>query len=363
MGEAPILDYDGRIDLVALGPVSDPGRPSGFRMSSQTAYIGLDIGGTAIKGGIVSPSGAIVARHADMTEAGEGPDAVIARVAEMVADLSAAAAGRGLRIASIGIGVPGLVSREPGIVHTSPNLPGWKDVNLVERLRQHANLRVTIDNDANNAALGELIAGAGRGVRDLVMLTLGTGVGSGLILGGRLWHGQTGHAGEIGHMIVQPEGRLCACGQRGCLEAYSSASGTARRAAERIEQGEPSVLKATLDAGEELDARHVADAAKAGDALAGGVWSETCRYLAIACINIQRILSPELIVFSGGMSESGDFLLHPIKEHMQRTASPSFRPLPSICIARLGNDAGFIGSALNESWHAASAGESTPQSA
>jgi glucokinase len=322
-------------------------------MSSQVAYIGLDIGGTALKGGVVAKDGSVLARHTASTDADSGPDTVIARVIEMVEALSSAAAARGLRIASIGLGVPGLVSRESGVVRAAPNLPGWKDVPLGELLHRKAGLRVTIDNDANNAALGEFIAGAGHGARDLVMLTLGTGVGSGLILDGRLWHGATGHAGEIGHMIVQPDGRVCGCGQHGCLEAYASAASTARRAEELVAAGEPSTLKAVLDRGEVLDSKHVVEAAKAGDALSLRIWDESCKYLAIACISIQRILSPQAVVFSGGMSKAGTFLLDPLQVHMDRISSKSFGRIPEVRIAELGNDAGFIGSALNEPWHAA----------
>lgn len=320
--------------------------------STQSVYIGIDIGGTALKGGVVTREGVVILRQSAATEAQRGPDAVIEDVAELVAGLTSAATARALRAASVGVGVPGLVSAAEGVVHAAPNLPGWTDVPLRDRLSTRTGLRTSVDNDANNAALGELIAGAGHGVRDMVMLTLGTGVGSGLILGGRLWHGATGHAGEIGHTIVQPGGRACGCGQLGCLEAYASASSTARRAAEAIASGAPSSMKAVIDGGGELDARHVVEAARAGDALAVGIWEDTCRYLAIACIGIQRMLNPQAIVFSGGMSEAGESLLNPLRAAIDRLASKSFGAMPDIRIAELGNDAGFIGSALNEPWHA-----------
>lgn len=310
--------------------------------------IGLDLGGTAIKGGLVARDGRVIAADTLATEADHGADHVIARMAALVGTLArrARAEGHGDDSIGVGVGVPGTLSRRDGVVIAPPNLPGWRDVPLARRVSAATGRRIVLDNDANNAALGEFLRGAGRGTRNLVMLTLGTGIGGGIIVDGRLWHGARENAGEIGHMIVQMDGRLCGCGQRGCLEAYASARATVARLIERIQAGERSVLAEAAERGD-LTSEAVVQAALDGDAAARSVWEETCRYLAVACVNVQHLMSPERIILAGGMSAAGEALLASVRAALQTYGSATMGPPPDVRLAELGNDAGFIGSALS----------------
>lgn len=311
------------------------------------AAIGLDVGGTAIKAGLVSSDGQIIEKAAVATQADAGVDPVIGRMLELIERFRRSAASRSMNVEAVGLGMPGTLCHRRGIVIAPPNLPGWRDVPIVERIHAATGMRIVLDNDANNAALGEYLCGAGRGARDIVMLTLGTGIGGGVILDGKLWHGAGGNAGELGHIIVHAGGRRCRCGQAGCLEAYASAAGTAARATERIAAGEPSTLKNLLDGGEPIVARHVVEAAADGDDLAKQVWNETCLYLALGCISIHHVLHPERIILAGGMSAAGSRLLTPVVEAVARQSSKMLAEPPEILLAELGNDAGLVGSALS----------------
>lgn len=309
--------------------------------------IGVDVGGTAVKAGLVDDCGAVLEMLSVPTEADRGVDHVIARLANIIAKLHVAAQKISRHVEGVGLGVPGTLSRARGLVISPPNLPGWKNVSIVERLKAATGLAIWLDNDANNAALGEFLRGAGRGTQDMVMLTLGTGVGGGIITGGRLWRGALENAGELGHMIVQAGGRCCGCGQLGCLEALASATATVTTARELLAQGRDSTLQPIVKSGRDLECEDVQKAADAEDAVAREAWMQTCRYLAIACINIQHILNPERIVLAGGMSSAGDSLLRPVKEFVAQLDSKMLGDPPDIRLAELGNDAGLIGSALS----------------
>jgi glucokinase len=179
----------------------------------------------------------------------------------------------------------------------------------------------------------------------MAMLTLGTGIGGGVVLNGGLWRGRHENAGELGHKIVVPEGRACKCGQRGCLEAYASASTTAKRAEELVAAGRKSSLGDVVARGEKLTSKHVCAAARAGDVLAREVWDETCKLLAVACVNLQHTLNLERIILAGGMSAAGDDLLRPVREHFERQMWADIGDRPEIVLAEMGNDAGFVGAA------------------
>jgi glucokinase len=216
-------------------------------------------------------------------------------------------------------------------------------VPLRDRLRAATHQKVFVENDANAAAYGEFVAGAGRAARDMVMLTLGTGVGGGVILEGRLLRGHFDNAGEIGHMIVEPGGDRCPCGQRGCLERYASASAVGRWAGRELEAGAASSLREMFERTGQVDARDVQLAMAAGDALAARLWNETVRYLAIAAVNIQHMLNPEQIILAGGLIGAGDRLLDPLREQFARLTWNSAADGPSFALATLGTDAGVIG--------------------
>ena len=317
------------------------GHPSG------SVSIGIDVGGTDIKGGLVTREGRVVHKTTIATEVEGGVDQVIGRIARCINQLRDRAAAGSATVAGAGLGMPGTLSRRRGVIIAPPNLTGWLNIPVVDRLQPLTGLRVLLDNDANLAALGEYLAGAGRGVRDMVMLTLGTGIGSGIIIDGKVFRGAGENAGEFGHSIVHFGGRRCGCGQLGCLEAHTSARHLSAIVAEEIQAGQPSALNEVLQKSGKVEPLDIVQAARAGDALATRIWINACRYLAVGCINIHAILDPERIVFAGGMSNAGDFLLKYVRQGIEEQASPMLGEVPELRIAELGNDAGFIGAAMS----------------
>ncbi len=309
----------------------------------QTA-IGIDVGGTAIKCGLVTETGEVLQRETVPTGSERGALHVVGRIAALVA--SHRQETQGAAVTAVGLGVPGIIRRKAGVVVASPNLPGWENLPLARLVEEAAGLSVLLENDANAATLGEFACGAGRGCSSMVMLTLGTGVGSGIILNGKLWRGADECGGEIGHTIVAHDGEPCGCGQKGCLEAYASATSTAERARGLLAAGQSSSLHELLDRGGAIAAEDVVRAAGSGDGVALRVWNETCRYLALACVNIQHTLNPDCIVLAGGMSDAGEELRRPVQCEIEKLHSKGFGIVPSVRIAALGNDAGFIGAAL-----------------
>lgn len=307
--------------------------------------IGIDLGGTNLKGAVVDNWGRILARNVCPTHADRGPNVVVEEMVRLIDELIAEVSLTRSHLAGVGVGVPGPLSVHEGRIIRAANLPGWENVGLRDLLREKLNTPVAFDNDGNAAAYGEFWVGAGKAVNDLVMLTLGTGVGSGIILGGRLLHGHFENAAELGHTIVVPDGLPCACGQRGCLEQYSSAGALARRVIAAIQNGEPSELSAAVQAEETVDAARVAQCARRGDALCARIWDEACLYLAVACINIQHAFNPACIVLGGGMGQAGDFLLDRVTEHFTRQQWSLHNDFPTITLGTLGYDAGLIGAA------------------
>lgn len=310
---------------------------------AETLWLGVDLGGTDIKAGLVDRTGRARCRVCLTTEAEHGPQRVIDRLAEAI-DQAAAKLSISLKdVGGVGIGAPGPMSHSKGMVYRPANLPGWDGVPLRELIQERTGRPTVLENDANAAALGEFWVGAGRDVQNMILLTMGTGIGGAVIEGGRLVRGHFENAGEIGHTIVQPDGLLCNCGQHGCLEQYASATATVRRAVHGIESGLPSVLAERHWAGRQIDAPAIVEAVHAGDALACQVWDETCKYLALACVNLQHLTNPELIVIGGGMSAAGEVLLERVESHRRRMAWKTFDDRPRLALAALGNDAGFVG--------------------
>ncbi len=306
--------------------------------------IGVDFGATNLKVALVDSKGTVESKRECPTAASRGPDAVIADLARL-AESSRGDAPDGTDLVGVGVGAPGPISHRMGMIVRSNNLPGWSNVRLRDRLQDKLGLRVTLDNDGNVAAFGEYWVGAGEQTGDLVMLTLGTGVGGGVVLNEAILHGHFENAAELGHMIVSLDGLQCSCGQRGCLEQYASASAVARRVNEAIQQGESKVLSDAVSSGQVIDAEWVVRYAREGNAVCLRIWNEACFYLAAACINIQRFYNPARIVFGGGMSRAGGFLLDSIREHLGRQKSSTDSNLPEITLAKLGHEAGVIGAA------------------
>ncbi len=321
-------------------------------MSKQVA-VGIDLGGTNIKIGLVDKEGRIRARHPTPIPTPERVDDALDLMATHVTALLDENSLERADVAGVGLGSPGPLSHVNGVLYRLANLPGWKDVPIREQLERRLDLPVTLENDGNAAAFGEYWVGAacsvaprGRPGGDLVMLTLGTGIGGGVIIGGDIFRGQLENAGEIGHMIVMAGGLACTCGQRGCLERYASASAVARRVEEAIRKGAASSLADRVTRGERLDSKMVAAAAAAdGDALCAKVWRDACDFLAVACVNIQHLYNPARVVFGGGLANTGEQLLDPVRRAFASQRWHLHDDSPDIVPAQLGYDAGLIGAA------------------
>lgn len=291
-------------------------------------YIGIDIGGTSIKAGLTDGTG-IVAQSAKAPTPANDLDALMKTIEELVADLQSSGS-----VKAVGIGIPGLRNARTGVIQTSPHIPCLRDVNLEERLRQRLGVPVITENDANAGAYGEWVCGAGKGCAHIAYVTLGTGLGCGLILSGKLFRGTSGYAGELGHTVVEPGGRRCACGAVGCLETRVSATGIVQTAREAKVPGDTS------------SAESIYNAAVQGDAAARAVFEDTGRFLGFACANLINLLNPQAIVVGGGVMASGDLLLNAAREETQKRA---FRPSALDCPivqSALWPDGGTIGAAM-----------------
>ena len=315
---------------------------------SNKYVIGVDVGGTKLAVGAMPADGSReIALRSELTLAAEGADAVVARIGRMVNEVIAATmletgANRGAFL-GVGIGSPGPLDRVKGLVITTPNL-GWTNFPLRDRVSAVVGLPATLDNDANCATLGEWWVGAAKGARHVVGMTIGTGIGGGLILNGELYHGASDVAGEIGHTTIDSTGRRCKCGNYGCLEAYASGPATAERAREALAGGEPSSLIA-LSGGDpsNITAQMVYEASKAGDALAYQVVQETARFIGTAIANLLNIFNPEVVVLAGGVVQAGDQLFAPLRAEVRRRA---FKPAVDACRivpGALGGSAGVVG--------------------
>jgi len=304
--------------------------------------IGVDLGGTNIKAGAVSYDGRVLFRCRTTTEGHMGPAAVVDRIAQAIRDCLAGVEGGRERTAGVCVGSPGPLDLKNGVVLTAPNLPGWVNVPLRAMVEERVGLPCVVENDANAAALGEQWVGAGSGADSLVLLTLGTGIGGGIVLNGKIWHGFTGVAAEIGHMSINPDGPACNCGGRGCIEAYASATAMVRRMREAIAAGRHSSLASK---GEKLTARDIYEACVAGDQAALENMHTTGFYLGVAIANILNVLNPEVVVLSGGVTAAGDLLLRPIQQTVREHALEAAREGVRICFSALGDDAGVIGAA------------------
>lgn len=302
-------------------------------MTRERYIIGVDLGGTNIAAGAMPLDGTReIAMRMTPTRADEGADAVVDRIARMIEDVIAQTqAETGAErddFLGVGIGSPGPLDRERGIVIVTPNL-GWRDFPLRDEVSRRVSLQATLDNDANCATLGEWWAGAAKGGRNVVGLTIGTGIGGGLILDGKLYHGASDAAGEIGHTTIDSTGRRCKCGNYGCLEAYTSGPAIAERARESIRGEEESMLLAMVDGdASKITAQTVYDAAKRGDLIALEVVRDTAHFLGVGISNLINIFNPDTVVVAGGVTQAGDALFDPLRAEVRRRA---FKPAVEAC--------------------------------
>ncbi|WP_228728398.1 ROK family glucokinase [Brevibacillus composti] len=313
----------------------------------RTVMVGVDIGGTAIKMALFTTEGSLLVKSQDATPVGDGEDGIVKKIGEMMDGLLAAHGLHRTDAAGIGVGVPGTVDAKNGVVREAVNLNWRSPVRLRDKLAAQTGLLVAVENDANTAALGEMWQGAGQGARDMVMITLGTGVGGGIILNGQIVDGVHGIAGEIGHMSMAPEGGpLCNCGKTGCLETYASATGIIRAGQEAVRAGTSPLLAETLARTGEIRARDVWDAAAAGDAGALAIADRAGLYLGLALSHLTLLLNPEKLIIGGGIAAAGEFLFSRVRESFHRYVPfPYIAGATEIVPAALGNDAGMIGAA------------------
>jgi len=308
-------------------------------------FVGIDLGGTNIKIGLFDSALKLLSKTSVATKADMGPEVVIDKMTQTVEKLIIEAGLSLQDVAAVGIGTPGPAKYSEGVIIKSTNMPTFKNVPICRMLNERLGAPVVYDNDANVACWGEYAVGAGKGVKDMVFFTLGTGIGGGIISNGELVHGCDENAAELGHMIIYPDGRNCNCGQRGCVEAYASADSTARRAAEAVEAGAESSLKKVLDEKGQITSKDVYEHLDDGDKLAKEITDGTAKALAITCINMLHTTEPKRIVFAGGMIAAGDVLLNRIKDFFNEHIWTLKKEMVEICFATLGEDAGIIGAA------------------
>ncbi|HEY66676.1 MAG: ROK family protein [Chloroflexi bacterium] len=315
-------------------------------MLSKQPVIGIDLGGTKISTALIDSVGRIMARDYRETQAAEGQEAVIERMLDSARRVIAQAEVTQAQVAAVGIGAPGPLDIEAGVLVAPPNLPGWDRVPLKRIIEDALGITTFLENDANAAALGEHRFGAGRGRQHMIYVTVSTGIGGGLILDGKLYHGASGMAGEIGHMTIVPYGPLCGCGNRGCLEALASGTAIARQARERVARGVPTLM-ADLAAGdpERITAKLVAEAAHQGDAEAREILAEAMNYLGIGMANLVNLFNPELIVIGGGLTNIGELLFGPVRRAIDRRAFRAQAQTVQVVQAKLGKDVGVLGAA------------------
>ncbi len=308
-------------------------------------YIGIDLGGTNIAAGVVDETGRICASAETPTLAKRPYNEIIRDMAAVSRKAMEKAGIAEKQIESIGIGIPGVADADGNVIFCT-NL-GWHDIPLRKELQQYINKPVYIDNDATVAGWAEYQAGVSRGTNSSVFLTLGTGVGAGIVINGRIWSGRHGVASELGHITIVKDGVQCTCGKKGCLERYCSATAIIRMAKEASEKQPENAMMASCGGdAEKITAKVVFDAAKAGDAVAAEVYHEYIQYLTIAVNNVVSFLDPDIIVLGGGVSKAGDFLLNALKENMPNYLMYPTLPMPELALASLGNDAGIVGAAL-----------------
>ncbi|MBX7243925.1 MAG: ROK family protein [Candidatus Sumerlaeaceae bacterium] len=309
-------------------------------MAKAKLCLGIDLGGTDCKFGLVDEAGTIVRQIKHPTNLSGGPDGTLDSIAAQAKDLIGSDS-----VVSIGMGVPGPMSSREGVVYEAPNLKGWVNVPVKKLLEEKLGIPVALSNDANAAAWGEYWVGAGRDVQSMILFTLGTGVGGGIVLNGELYCGPDDTAGELGHMIINFDGPVCGCGSRGCLEAYASATAMRRAVVAGIAAGIKTRIN--IPQGEEttFGTRAIYDAAEQGDVFAVEVFRQAGFALGIGAANVINIFNPEMICYGGAVTNAGEWIFGPLRATASANAFNKPASRAKIVRAALGNDAGLIGAA------------------
>lgn len=314
------------------------------QLSKDSPLLAIDLGGTKIATGIVSQQGEIVSQEYVPTLPEEGPDAVISRMLLSIDSVVKKTDLPRSTFSRIAIAAAGAIDSDRGIVTHSPNLPGWEQVRLRQMIEEATGLQTLLINDASAAALGEHWRGIGKGVDDLIYITVSTGIGGGIILGGNLYTGASGSAGEIGHMTIDVDGPHCSCGNTGCLEVMASGRAIARKAQQLITEGARSAIVELVEGTtENVTAKVVAEAAQNGDAVASRIILEAATYLGAGMVNLVNIFNPDMIIVGGGMSKMGDMLLGPARQVVAERAFQLPAQRVRIVPSRLGDSAALLG--------------------
>jgi len=306
--------------------------------------LAVDLGGTKIVTALISPKGEILSREYTPTLAEEGVDAVIGRILAIGSALLRNARLPYTSLAGIAIAAAGAIDSEKGIVTDSPNLPGWHNIPLKDEIEKATGVRTFVINDATAAALGEHRFGAGRGVNNLIYLTVSTGIGGGIIIDGRLYEGASGAAGELGHMTIDLNGPRCPCGNIGCLEMLASGKAIAREAQRLIAQGAKTIMLDLAEGDAQfVTAVTVATAAQKGDAVALSVINKAAANLGVGLVNFVNIFNPEMIIVGGGVGKMGELLLKPARRVVSERAFQFPASVVRIVSSELGDNSGVFG--------------------
>ena len=309
-------------------------------------YIGIDLGGTGIKAGIVDESGAILHKDSCPTGVERGYEAIVADMAALAKRVVEESGHTMDEIKAVGIGLPGVIDPATHRVPFCTNL-GWHDVPIIEEMHKHIDLPVYVDNDATVAGLAEAVAGVSAGLDTSVFVTLGTGVGGGIIINGKPFSGAHGVASEIGHMITVAGGELCTCGNRGCWERYASATALIREGRKLAAEKPTCALAKAVDGDlQQIGAKHIIDLAKANDPDCVALFDWYVNHLCIGLVNLINLYDPEVIALGGGVSHAGQFLLDAVNAKLSQYIFYKTMPHSRIELAKTGNDAGIIGAAM-----------------
>lgn len=304
-------------------------------------YAGVDLGGTTAKIGLVDSQGSILIENKVPSKGDKGADQILKNVVDVIQELLKSDSDYALK--GVGAGMPGQIDVKNGIILEGVNLSAWRNVPAVDILTDFLQVPVKLDNDANVAALAEYAFGAGQGRHFMLMITLGTGVGSGFVLDGNLYHGATDVAGEVGHMKIFIEGQSCTCGDNGCLEAYIGTRGLQNQVQQKIAQGCQTSLRDIHP--DKLMPKDITLAAEAGDAIAKDILQQTGEYLGFALANLNNVLNLDRVVVGGGVANAGDWILNPAREMLKKRSLSSCTETIDVVPASLGEKAGLIGAA------------------
>ena len=312
----------------------------------QELILAVDLGGTNVRVAAVNLKGGILHKISFPTEASRGREKVVEDTLAKIKGFLGGFPREEFEVIGVGFGIPGAIMLDRGIVSQSPNLPGWEGFEILSRLQEGLRMPIFIENDANAYTLGEGWLGSARGVRDFCCLTLGTGVGGGIVLNGDIWHGAEGKAGEIGHMVIDVNGPPCQCGNRGCLEAFASGSAIRRMAIEAIKGNEKTdLVERSGGEIEGITAKTVYESARGGDRLSREIFQRMGMYLGVGLANLVNLLNVELMVVGGQVSEAWDFFINPARRELKEMTLGSMGKGVRVEKARCGDDAGILGAA------------------